>query len=222
MKMRGAWIGREPPPTIHPIFPSYRRRYMHAPPEYAYQCIVHILREKMGCSDIKHIGKLSLRTRLSGYVGAVLTVQISREGEISILDLRFNYVRVILSATLLLGITIILSLLSNSVLPILGAVAFLPIAYKANNGAVKFLMVLNEILPFAEKEYARQSLLKERERLRRSGVDVAALYEKLKRKHIETWGDINILKYKIEEYQSAGFTYEEAIIKIAEEEGVTV
>ena len=83
-------------------------------------------------------------------------------------------------------------------------------------------MVLNEILPLAEKEYARQSLLKERERLRRSGVDVAALYEKLKRKHIETWGDINILKYKIEEYQSAGFTYEEAIIKIAEEEGVTV
>jgi len=195
---------------------------MHAPPEYAYQCIIHVLREKMGCSKIRRIGELSLETRLSSYIGAVLTVQISHEGGISILDLRFNYARVILSAALLLGTTIILSLLSNSVLPILGAAAFLPIAYKANNDAVEFLMVLNEILPLAEKEYARQSLLKERERLRRSGVDVAALYEKLKRKHIETWGDINVLKYKIEEYQSAGFTYEEAIIKIAEEEGVTV
>ena len=195
---------------------------MHAPPEYAYQCIIHILREKMGCSKIRRIGELSLKTRLSSYIGAVLTVQISHEGGISILDLRFNYARVIFSAALLLGTTIILSLLSNSVLPILGAAVFLPIAYKANNDAVKFLMVLNEILPFAEEEYARQSLLKERERLRRSGVDVAALYEKLKRKHIETWGDINVLKYKIEEYQSAGFTYEEAIIKIAEEEGVTV
>ena len=116
--MRGVRIGREMPPTIQPIFPSHRRRYMHASPEYAYQCIIHVLREKMGCSKIRRIGELSLETRLSGYIGAVLTVQISHEGEISILDLRFNYARVILSAALLLGTTIILSLLSNSVLPI--------------------------------------------------------------------------------------------------------
>ncbi|RLI12840.1 hypothetical protein DRO35_02005 [Candidatus Bathyarchaeota archaeon] len=220
--MREAGVKREIPPAIQPIFPSYRRRYMHAPPEYAYKCIIHMLKENMSCSEIKRIGELSLRTRLSGYFGAVLSVQISREGEISILDLRFNYIRVILFAALLLGATIVLSLLSRSVLPMLGAAAFLPIAYKVNGDAVKSLMVLNETLSFAEKAYVRQGLLKERERLRRSKVNAAVLYEKLRRKHIKTWGDTNVLKYKIEEYQSAGFTYEEAIIKIAEEEGVTV
>jgi hypothetical protein len=40
------------------------------------------------------------------------------------------------------------------------------------------------------------------------------------KRHIDTWGNTNVLKYKIEDYQSKGLTYEEAIIRIAEEEGV--
>jgi len=195
---------------------------MRVPPEYAYECIVHILRENLEINDekIKHLGNLTLKTTLGGKMGANLTIQIDREGEISLLNLRFNYRKIAVLAVSLFGAVIILSLFFNSPLLMLGAAVFLPVAYQTNLEVVRFLDVLNEILPFLEQEYARQILLKDRERWRKSQRDIRALYEKLRKKHIETWGNTNVLRYKIEEYQSIGLTYDEAIMKIAEEEGI--
>ncbi|HIE18188.1 TPA: hypothetical protein EYP75_00525 [Candidatus Bathyarchaeota archaeon] len=195
---------------------------MRVPPEYAYECIVNVLRKNLELNDeeIKHLGNLTLKTNLGGKIGVKLTIQIAREGEISLLNLRFNYRKIAVLVSSLFGAGIILSLFFNSPLPMLGAAVFLPIAYQVNLEVIRFLDVLNEILPFLEQEYARQILLKNRERWRRSRRDIEALYEKLRKKHIETWGNTNVLRYKIEEYQSIGLTYEEAIMKIAEEEGI--
>jgi len=220
--MEKTHVQREPPSVLPPIFPSYRRRYMRVPPEYAYECIVNVLRKNLELNDeeIKHLGNLTLKTNLGGKIGVKLTIQIAREGEISLLNLRFNYRKIAVLVSSLFGAGIILSLFFNSPLPMLGAAVFLPIAYQVNLEVIRFLDVLNEILPFLEQEYARQILLKNRERWRRSRRDIEALYEKLRKKHIETWGNTNVLRYKIEEYQSIGLTYEEAIMKIAEEEGI--
>lgn len=214
---------RESPSVLPPIFPSYRRRYVRVPPEYAYESIIHILRKNLEIKDeeIKHLRNLTLRTSLGGRIGVNLTIHIVKEGEISVLNLKFNYKRMIVSASLLLLATIILSLLFKTSLPILGLAIFLPIAYQVNLKVIKFLNILTETLPFLEREYAYQMLLKDRERWRKHRKDVEALYEKLRKKHIETWGNTNVLEYKIQEYQSAGLTYEEAIMKIAEEEGIT-
>jgi len=50
--------------------------------------------------------------------------------------------------------------------------------------------------------------------------DVKKLYDKLVKKYLKTWGNINILEYKISEYIKLGLTREEAIRKTAEEEGI--
>jgi hypothetical protein len=204
------------------MFPSSRRRYVRAPPRYVYEYILHILREEIGVNEeeIKPLDRSTLKISLGGRIGVGLTVEISQEGEISLLSLRFRYRRILLSAALLLIAAVGLSLLFGSPLVLLIAAAILPIAYHASLEAVRFLDVLNETLPFLEEEYSRRALIKDRERWKKHLSRVQEIYEKLLKRHIDIWGNANVLKYKIEDYQSKGLTYEEAIIRIAEEEGV--
>ena len=212
----------KPAPVLPPMFPSMRRKYVRVPPEYAYKYIIHILTEDLGLKDtkIKHLGDLSLGTSLGGKFGASLKVNITREGDISVLNIRFQYGKIMGLATSLFIAAVLISLSLGTSWPMLGVAILLPLTYQANIEVVKFLSVLNETLPFLEQEYAHQVLLKDRERWRKHKRNIKELYEKLRKKHIETWGNTEVLKYKIEEYQSMGLSYEEAIIKIAEEEGV--
>jgi len=209
-------------PALPPMFPSMRRKYVRVPPAYAYKYLIHILTEDLGLknTEIKHLVDLALGASLGGRFGATLKVHITREGDISVLNIRFGYEKIIVLAASLFIAAVLVSFSLGTSWPMLGVAILLPLAYEANMEAVNFLGVLNETLPFLEQEYARQALLKDRERWRKHKGNVKELYEKLRRKHIETWGDTKVLKYKIEEYQSMGLTYEEAIIKIAEEEGI--
>jgi len=208
--------------VLPPMFPSNRRKYVRVPPEYAYKCIIHVLRDKLELKDveIKHLSNLSLGTILGGKIGVSLTVHITPEGDISVLNIIFRYRKMVVLAASLLTAAIIISLLLSTPWPMLGVAILLPLAYHVNFEVIRFLDVLNETLPFLEQEYAHQILLKDRERWRKQQRNIEALYEKLRKKHIKTWGDTMVLKYKIEEYQSLGLTYEEAIMKIAEEEGI--
>ncbi len=207
---------------LPPIFPSSRHRYVKVPPRYLYQYILHILRKKIELDEekIKPTNGSALTANLGGKIGVNLTVNISQEGDISLLSLRFRYGRIITSAALLLIAAAGLSLLFSSPLFLLITAAVLPIAYHANLEAVKFLDILNETLPFFEEEYSRQSIMKDKEKWKRHMKKVRKIYEKLVKKHMDVWGDTNILNYKIKNYQSRGLTYEESIIMIAEEEGV--
>ena len=75
------------------MFPSNRRKYVRVPPEYAYKCIIHVLRDKLELKDveIKHLSNLSLGTNLGGKIGVSLTVHITPEGDISVLNIIFRY-----------------------------------------------------------------------------------------------------------------------------------
>jgi len=209
---------------LPPMFPSNRRRYVRVPPDYAYKCIINILKENFELKDaeIKHLGNLSLGANLDGKIGVNLMVHITPEGDISVLNITFRYRKMVILAVSLIAAAIILSLFLSMPWLMLGVIILLPLAYQVNFKVIRFLDVLNETLPFLEQEYAHQILLKDRERWRRHQRDIGALYEKLRKKHVATWGDTKVLKYKIEEYQSMGLTYEEAIMKIAEEEDVIV
>jgi len=215
-------VQNEPPSVLPPMFPSYRRRYLRVPPEYAYKCILYILTEdlEIKADEIQHLDNFALRTNLGGKIGAYLTVRIDQEGDISVLNLSFKYRNILILAASLFAAAVVSSILFSTPLPMLSIAVFLPFAYQVNLGVIRFLDILNEALPFLEREYARQALLKDRERWKKRREKIPALYEKLRKKHIETWGNTKVLKYKIEEYQSMGLTYEEAIVKIAEEEGI--
>jgi len=215
-------VQKESPSVLPPMFPSNRRRYLRVPPEYAYKCILSILTEdlEIKADEIQQLGCLALRRNLSGKIGAYLTVRIDQEGDISVLNLSFKYRNILILAASLFAAAVVSSILFSTPLPMLSIAVFLPFAYQVNLGVIRFLDILNEALPFLEQEYVRQTLLKDRERWKKYREDISALYEKLRKKHIENWGNMNVLKYKIEEYQSIGLTYEEAIIRIAEEEGI--
>jgi len=216
---------QEKPVSLLPsMFPSNRQRYLRVPPEYAYECVVHILRRNLKLRDeeIKHLGNLALRASLGGKIGVNLKVHVVPEGDISVLNFIFSYRKMAFLASSLIAVMVILSLSFNTPAPMLGLLILVPIVYHIGFEVTDFLDVLNEELPLIEREYVRETLLKNRKRLRKHLKDVQKLYEKLCKKHVETWGSTNILKYKIEEYQSMGLTYEEAIIKISEEEGIIV
>jgi len=217
-------IQEKPVYFLPSMFPSKRQRYIRVPPKYAYESLVHILKKNLKLKDteIKHLGDLTLRARLGGKLGVDLKVHVIPEGDISLLNFIFSYRKMAFLVAFLLAATILLSLLFNTLVPMLGLFLLIPIALHINLEVTKFLEILSKGMPLIEQEYAREVLLKNRERWRRHLKDAQKLYEKICRKHVETWGNLNVLKYKIEEYQSMGLTYEEAIIKISEEEGILV
>ena len=207
---------------LPPLFPSSRHRYVRAPPSHVYEYILHVLKDEIGIGEgeIKHIDGSTLETSLGGRVGIGLTIRTSQEGDITLLRLRFSYRRILLSAVFLLIAAVGFSLLLGSPLIMMIAAVILPVAYRANLEAVRFLDILNETIPFFEEEYSRRVLMRGRERWRKHLGRAQEIYRRLLKRHMDTWGDTNVLKYKIEDYQSRGLTYEEAIIRIAEEEGV--
>ena len=215
-------IQEKPVSLLPSIFPSSRQRYLRVPPEYAYGCIVDALRRNLKLEDveIKHLGDLTLMTCLGGKFGAGLKVHVASEGDVSVLNIIFSYRKMAFLASSLFAAMVALSLLFNTPMPMLGILILFPLAYHTSFEVTRFLDALNEGLPLIEREYIREILLKNRGRWRKHLKDVQKLYGKLCEKHLETWGSTNVLKYKIEEYQSMGLTYEEAIIKISEEEGI--
>ena len=212
----------KPHSLLPPLFPSSRRRYVRIPPEPLFRYIIHLLREDLGLkdADIQKKGGLTLEINLGGKLGANLKAWITSEGEISVLHLHFRYGRFLLLASIIFLAAVALSISLGTFLPMLLVTALFPMAYNANLEALRFLDVLNETMPFLEREYNRLSLLRGRDRWRKYKEKSKELYDKLCKRHVSIWGDVNVLKYKIEEYQSLGLTYEEAIIKIAEEEGL--
>ena len=206
---------------LPPMFPSSRRRYVRVPPEYVHEYLIHLLKENL---QLKNEGikqdDFSLGVNLGGKLGASLSIHITSEGDVSILNLSFKYGKITVLAVSLFSAAVILSVLFSSAVPMLGIAILLLLAYRVNLEVIRFLDFLNENLPFLEKEYHRQVLMKNRERWRKHLKYAREFYEKLRKRHIEIWGNTNVLDYKIKDYQSRGLTYEEAIIKIAEEEGV--
>jgi len=217
-------LQEKPVSVLPPMFPSNRRRYVRVPPKHAYECVIYTLKERFNLEDseIRQLDDLSLETDLGGKIGARVSVHVIQEGDISVINLSFRYRKMAFFASSLLAAAIILCLLFNMPILMLSVAILIPMAYHVNFEVVRLLDALNEFLPLIEEKYTRQTLLKDRERWRKYQKDVQSLYEKLCRKHLETWGDTNVLKYKIEEYQAMGLTYEEAVIKIAEEEGIIV
>jgi len=162
----------------------------------------------------------SFRAKMAGAVGATLIVKIVSEGEVSVLDFRFSYGKFLLGAAAVFVAVICLSLLLGSLLPLLGSLLILVLAYNVNFAVLKFLNVLNETLPYLEREYARRALTEDRKRWQERPEDTEELYTRLREKHVKTWGNVNVLEYKITEYQTQGLTRNEAIRRAAEEEGI--
>jgi hypothetical protein len=211
-----------PPSTPLIVFPSKIRRYVRLTVQQAYESTIHLLSEVSKPREIetKQGEILAAKARLDGQLGAIMTLSVFPEGDVSALDFAFSYRRLMYAMLGIVAIVIALIFILQNIIPILGLVLIVPLAYNANNSAVRFLDSVNEALPFIEKELAHKALMANRERWEAQPKDTEALYIRLSEKHIKTWGNTKVLEYKVKEYEALGLTRNEAIRKIAEEEGV--
>jgi hypothetical protein len=213
---------KNPPSTPLIMFPSRIRRYVKLTGQQAYETAIHLLSEISKPQDIetKQGETFVAKAKLGGQLGTIVTVSVLSEGDVSILDFAFSYKRLLYAVLGIVAIVIVSSLVLRNIILILGFVLILPLIYNANNSAARFLDLVNEALPFIEKEFARQALLADRERWKAKPKDTEVLYRRLSEKHVNIWGNTKVLEYKIAEYQTLGLTRNEAIRKAAEEEGI--
>ena len=204
------------------VFPSKTRKYIRLTPKHALESLTYLLKEASNDGNIEteQENGLAVKANLGGALGPEVKVKILPEGEVSALDFTFKYTRFLTAAITTAIILILVSIFYRSVLPVLGIFLIATLAYKVNASAVGFLSSVNKTLPYIEREFQRQILMKDRERWRKQPKNIDNLYARLRRKHIATWGNTNVLEYKIAEYQTQGLTRDEAIRKTAEEEGI--
>lgn len=204
------------------MFPSRSRRFIRVTAKQAYESLVPFIESDLGAVKTQSEGDESsfIGARVGGAFGVAVNVRISAEDGTCALELGFRYGRSQFMVFIILVAAFGLSLFYGTLIPLAGIVLILPIAYKANSSAQRFLAGVNEFLPHLEAEYARLALEEERRRWQEQPKDTTALYRRLCDKHVKVWGDTHALEYKLKEYENRGLTREEAIRKTADEEGI--
>ena len=207
-------------PTL--VFPSRTRKYVRLTPEQAYGSMLHLMRENMKAEIIEgsKAEAPSFKAKLGGKIGATASLRVISEGDVSTLEFSFSYRNAVYASLVVLAAVIGLSLVFWTPIPGVGSAIVLLFAFRANSAVVRFLDTMNEALPHIEREYARRALVEDRKRWESEPRDTEELFRRLSEKHLKTWGNTNVLWYKINEYQRQGLIYNEAVRKIAEEEGI--
>jgi len=200
-----------------PRFPSRLRKFVRVPADYVFENLPKFL---SGISEEESDGLKFFRVNISGGIGSRIKGCIVPEGEVSSLDLRFEYRSLMFALILLFTISAGLSLALSSIFPFFGVLLIPVLIYRASFAVENLLNDLGNILLGFEIDYARRKLMEERARWQRNPKDISELYRRLCEKHIKTWGNTYALEYKINEYQREGLTREESIRKVAEEEGI--
>jgi len=204
------------------MFPSRSRKYVHLGAEQAYESIIHLMRENLGAKNMEteHAKPFSAKADIGGPLGLTVYVQVLPEGSVSALDFSFSYRKTLFISLVLLVAVIGLSLGWRTAVTMLVLILILPLGVGVDSAARRFLNVINEALPHLEGEFARRTLMDDRKRWQLEPKDTEDLHRRLREKHVKTWGNTNVLEYKIAEYEGQGLTRDEAIRKTAEEEGI--
>ncbi|NIM44789.1 MAG: hypothetical protein GTO54_04035 [Nitrososphaeria archaeon] len=149
-----------------------------------------------------------------------IEIRIQPEGEASKIDLNFGYKNFLAVALAVLSFLILLSAVSLSFIPLLAIIPLIMLMQILGSGAVtSFAASMSEFLLLLEKSHAKEQLDEARRRWQADARGISDLYERLVAAHTEIWGHTRVLEYKISEYTEQGLTKEEAIRKVAEEEG---
>jgi len=207
--------------SVHRVFPSGGRRFVRIPPRKIYERLLNYMRSSPKVEEIKDDReRLSISAKISERLGASVDLRVHPEDDSSTVELSLSYKRLMLAVLGALILSAGLSIALKTVLPLTALLLLVPIAHKVNGSATTFLGTLIGSLSYLEAEYAKETLMEARRRWRETTKDTEKLYRRLIKKHMETWGNTNVLEYKIAEYERLGLTREEAIRKAAEEEGI--
>ncbi len=198
-----------------PRFPSRFQKFIRVPAEHLQKTLSQVLGECEKAGE-----KKVFKTSVGRGTGVTLRVRLLPEGEVSSIEFAFSYQGLAILILAFLIALIGLSLLLSSAIPLIGLIIIPLLAYRADSAVERSLSELDNILRALETEYARRKISEERARWQCNPKNVDALYRRLREKHLKIWGSTYVLEYKMNEYQRQGLTREEAIRKIAEEEGI--
>jgi len=207
------------------IFISNVRRFVRAPPQEVYRSLLQFLDEDLGAKHIKtDEEKLLIRIRLKGITkafGFTARIRILREDGASTIELNFSYRSFLITAFILLISVIVLSIAYFSIIPFIGVILLFLLIFSLGSASSSLLSSINNFLVLFERDYDQRLLTESRRRWQADSKSADYLYKRLIGKHIKVWGDSHALEYKLSEYMRMGLTREEAIRKVAEDEGVS-
>jgi len=203
-------------------FPSRIQKFVRLTSKQAYESLLYLTGRKIGAENFQSETeeKPYVEAKIGGAIGAVVSIRILPEDGACTLVFSFSYEVPLVTILAVLAAVVALSLILNTVVPMVGLIIVLPLILWVNAGVSRFLDTVNETLPRLEEEYAHMALMEARKRWQREPKDTEALYRKLCKKHVKTWGKTYALDYKIAEYEKQGLTREEAVRKTADEEGI--
>ncbi|MEM1607197.1 MAG: hypothetical protein QXS05_04965 [Candidatus Bathyarchaeia archaeon] len=198
--------------------PSRIHKTVKVPANWLHETILQII---PGVTAEEEDGRKTFKSTIGWKVGVTLKIWVIPEGEVSSLEFDFSYRRLTFTILIALIAFTALSLILSSFVPFLLILAATPLLiYRISLEVNEFLRKISDTFSGLEVEYYRRKLMEDRARWRSDKRDIVALYRRLCEKHIKMWGSTFTLEYKIREYERQGLTRDEAIRKIAEEEGI--
>ena len=198
-------------------------KFIRVPSRRVYRDLSYFLQEELGASNVENQEDSLLIIAKKGIMNVItikIEIRIQPEGEASKIDLNFGYRNFLAAALAVLSFLILLSAVSLSFIPLLAIIPLIMLMQILGSGAVtSFTASISEFLLLLEKSHEKEQLDEARRRWQADTRGISDLYERLVAAHTEIWGHTRVLEYKISEYTEQGLTKEEAIRKVAEEEG---
>jgi len=199
------------------------RKFIRVPPGRVYRDLLYFLQEDLGASNVENQEDSLLiiaKEAILSVIRIKIQIRIEPEGEASKIELNFGYRNFLAAALALLSLLILLSAVSLSFIPLLAIIPLITLMQILGSGAVtSFAASISEFLLLLEKSQAKEQLDEARRRWQADARGISDLYERLVAAHTEIWGHTRVLEYKISEHMEEGLTREEAIRRVADDEG---
>jgi hypothetical protein len=199
------------------------RKFIRVPSERVYRDLSYFLQEDLGASNVVNQEDSLLIIAKKGILSVIrikIEIHIQPEGEASKVELNFGYRNFLAAALALLSFLVLVSVVSLSFIPLLVIIPLIMLMQILGSGAVtSFATSISEFLLLLEKSHAKEQLNEARRRWQADARGISDLYERLAAAHTEIWGHTRVLEYKISEYMEEGLTREEAIRRVADDEG---
>jgi len=203
---------------------SEARKFIRVPSRRVYGDLLYFLQSELGAVNVEGEREslfIRAKKKVIGAIGITVNIRVLPQGEASEIELNFGYRSFFVTVFASLIVMIVLCVLFLSAVPLFGIVPLILLMYNLGSNASSFISSMNKFLLLLENSYAQEQLKEIKKRWQMDLKSANDLYERLLNAHIKVWGDDHVLEYKISEYMKEGLTREEAIRKIAEEEGVS-
>lgn len=199
------------------------RKFVRVPSKEVYSSLLYLLEQDLDASVESEEETMLITAKLKGIakvVGFTVHIRVLPESEASTLELSFSYRSFIFVAFALLISMIVLSTALLSMIPLVGIVVLSLLMHNLGSASSEFLRSVSDFLLLLERDRDQKLLAESRKRWQADSRKVDDIYKTLLDRHVKVWGDARVLDYKISEYMRTGLTREEAIRKVADEEGI--